>query len=218
MERAMTKTTALACLLLIAATSALADPPPGFSRLSDIAPDVAQDMRYAGSDNFTGHSVPGYDKPQCWLRTEAARALAAAEADAKAHGFSLVVYDCYRPTRAVSAFVDWSRNADQSTKPAHYPHVDKSQLFAQGYIAAQSTHSTGLAVDLGVRGWDFGTPFDFFDRRSWTASKTTRSAHTHRETLRALMRRHGFENFPREWWHYTYKGADTAEKLDQPID
>ncbi len=205
-------------LLLLAAASARAEPPQGFSRLSDIAPEIAQDMRYAGPNNFTGHPVPGYDKPQCWLRTEAAKALAAAEADAKAHGFSLIVYDCYRPTRAVSAFVDWSRNADQSTKQAHYPRVDKSQLFAEGYIAAQSTHSTGLAVDLGVKGWNFGTPFDFFDRRSWTESKTTPNAHAHRETLVTLMRRHGFENFSREWWHFTFKGADTVERLDQPID
>lgn len=217
MEHAMKKTAALLGLLL-SATSADAEPPPGFSRLSDFAPDVAQDMRYAGSDNFTGHPVPGYDKPECWLRTEAAKALAAAQADAKAHGYSLVVYDCYRPTRAVSAFVDWSRNTDQSTKPGHYPRVDKSQLFAQGYIAAQSTHSTGLAVDLGVKGWNFGTPFDFFDKSSWTESRTSGSAHAHREKLVALMRRHGFENFPREWWHFTFKGADTAERLDQPID
>lgn len=217
MEHAMKKTAALLGLLL-SATSADAEPPQGFSRLSDIAPDVAQDMRYAGNDNFTGHPVPGYDKPECWLRTEAAKALAAAEADAKAHGYSLVVYDCYRPTRAVSAFVDWSRNPDQSTKPAHYPRVDKSQLFEQGYIAAQSTHSTGLAVDLGVKGWNFGTPFDFFDKSSWTESKTSRGAHFHRETLVSLMRRHGFANFPREWWHFTFKGADTAERLDQPIN
>jgi D-alanyl-D-alanine dipeptidase len=208
----------LTCLFLVAAASARAEPPQGFTRLSDVAPDITEDMRYAGADNFTGHPVPGYDKPQCWLRTEAAKALAAAQADAKAHGFSLVVYDCYRPTRAVAAFVDWSRNADQSTKQAHYPRVDKNQLFAEGYIAAQSTHSTGLAVDLGVRGWNFGTPFDFFDQRSWTEGKTSRNAHAHRETLVALMKRHGFENFPREWWHFTFKGAENAERLDQPID
>jgi D-alanyl-D-alanine dipeptidase len=207
-----------AALLLLAVAPARADPPPGFSRLADVAPDIPQDMRYAGSDNFTGHRVPGYDAPQCWLKTDAAKALAAAQAEAKARGISLVVYDCYRPKRAVSAFVDWSRNADQATKPEHYPRLDKSQLFPQGYIAAQSTHSTGLAVDLGVKGWNFGTPFDFFDPRSWTKSQTTRDARKHRDALVALMRRHGFDNYPREWWHFTFKGVENAESYDAPID
>lgn len=218
LARVMKTPAALACCLLFAAASACAEPPAGFTRLADVAPDIVQDMRYAGSNNFTGHPVPGYGAPACWLRTNAAKALAAAQADAKAHGFSLVVYDCYRPKRAVSAFVDWSRNAEQSTKPDYFPRVDKRELFAQGYIAEQSMHSTGLAVDLGVSGWNFGTPFDFFDTRSWTAAQTTADARGHRETLVELMRRHGFENYPREWWHYTYKGAESADRLDQPID
>ena len=54
--------------------------------------------------------------------------------------------------------------------------VEKRALFAEGYIAEQSMQSTGLAVDLGVRGWDFGAPFDFFDKRSWSKAKTPRGA------------------------------------------
>ncbi len=209
-------------LLLVAAigvqNARAAEPPPGFARLGDIAPDVAQEMRYAGPDNFTGGPVPGYGAPQCWLRADAAHALAAAQVDAKARGLTLVVYDCYRPRRAVSAFVDWSRSADQRTKPEYYPRVDKRALFAQGYIAETSTHSTGLAVDIGVRGWDFGTPFDFFDRRSWTKADAPKTARAHRNALVTLMRRHGFENYPREWWHFTYKGASGAPSYDVEIE
>jgi D-alanyl-D-alanine dipeptidase len=202
----------------LAASPACADgPPPGFARLADVAPDIVQDMRYASRDNFTGAPVPGYGAPQCWLRAEAAKALAAAQKDARARGVSLVVYDCYRPLRAVSAFVDWSRSADQRTKAEHYPGLDKSALFPEGYIAEHSTHSTGLAVDIGVKGWNFGTPFDFFDPRSWTKSKTSTTARAHRDALVALMRRHGFENYPREWWHFTYKGADGAPSYDAEI-
>lgn len=208
----------LGALFLLTAGAARAEPPPGFVRLLEIAPDIAQDMRYAGADNFTGRPVPGYAAPSCWLRADAAQALADAQTDARAHGFTLVVYDCYRPLRAVAAFVDWSRSPDQSTKPAHYPRLPKSQLFPQGYIAEHSTHSTGLAVDIGVPGWSFGTPFDFFDRRSWTKSPTSRDARAHRETLVALMRRHGFDNFPREWWHFAYKGVAQAPSYDVEVD
>jgi D-alanyl-D-alanine dipeptidase len=204
--------------LLFAAPATAGEPPPGFARLADIAPSIVQDMRYAGPNNFTGRPVPGYRAAQCWLRADAARALAAAQADAHARGFDLVVYDCYRPRRAVAAFVDWSKNPDQSAKPRYFPNVAKRALFAQGYIAARSAHSTGLAVDLGVVGWDFGAPFDFFDRRSWTKAKTTREAHEHRRRLLAVMRRHGFENYPREWWHFSFKGAAGAPSYDVEID
>jgi len=208
----------LAAIIALAASPAFAEPPAGFARLSDVAPDLAQDMRYAGPNNFTGRPVPGYRAGQCWLRADAAKALADAQADARTHGFSLVVYDCYRPRRAVSSFVEWSRNSDQTTKSQYYPRIDKSTLFARGYIAERSTHSTGLAVDLGVQGWNFGTPFDFFDSRSWTDSEARGDARKHRDMLVALMRRHGFENYPREWWHYTFKSAAGAPSYDLEVD
>ncbi len=199
-------------------TTEAGEAPPGFSRLADVAPDIEQDMRYAGPNNFTGNPVPGYHAPDCWLRTEAAQAIAAAQADAQRQGFSLVVYDCYRPQRAVEAFVRWSRNPDQSTKAGYYPHIDKRALFARGYIARRSSHSTGLAVDIGVPGWDFGSPFDYFDRSSWTHTRVTPEARRHREALVSLMRRYGFINYPREWWHFTYGDADRAPILNAEID
>jgi D-alanyl-D-alanine dipeptidase len=205
-----------ACVACSAAAAAL---PPGFLRLADLAPQIVQDMRYAGPDNFTGRPVPGYKAPQCWLREDAARALVAAEAEAKAQGFALIIYDCYRPRRAVSAFIDWAKSPDESMKAQYYPHEDKRALFARGYIAERSTHSTGLAVDLGVLGWDFGTPFDFFDERSWTANAdVSEMAREHRHKLEALMRRHGFENLPTEWWHYAYRGAAGAPSFDVEIE
>jgi D-alanyl-D-alanine dipeptidase len=208
-----------ALLITLAGGRAVAgELPPGFARLSEIAPSVEQDMRYAGANNFTGQPVPGYRAAQCWLRAEAARALAAAQAEARAKGFGLVVYDCYRPRRAVAAFVDWSRDGDDRAKRDYYPRLDKRTLFAQGYIAAKSGHSTGLAVDLGVKGWDFGAPFDYFDKRSWTKALVPREAHANRERLVALMRRHGFENYPREWWHYSFSGVKDSGSYDAEIE
>lgn len=194
------------------------EPPPGFVRLADVAPEIGQDMRYAGPDNFTGRPVPGYRAHDCWLRNDAAQALAAAQVEAQAQGFSLMVYDCYRPQRAVDAFLRWSRSPDQSTKADYYPRIAKRALFTRGYIARRSSHSTGLAVDIGVKGWDFGSPFDFFDRRSWTGSRVKPLARTHRDSLAALMRRHGFVNYPREWWHFTYGDADGAPIFDAEIE
>ena len=49
--------------------------PDGFVRLSDIAPEIAQNMRYSGSQNFTGRPVPGYVSPSCILAKPVAEAL-----------------------------------------------------------------------------------------------------------------------------------------------
>ncbi len=208
---------------LVAGTSAACAktvPPAGFVRLADVAPTVAQDMRYAGLENFTGRPVPGYRAPRCWLRIEAARALAAAQEEAAREGLRLVVYDCYRPPAATKAFIAWAQDkADQKMKEAYYPRVDKAALFDLGYIAKASTHTTGLAVDLAFEGLDFGTPFDLFDDRSTTADASIPGdARRNRDRLVALMVKHGFENLPNEWWHFTFKGTANREPVDFDVE
>ena len=192
------------------------EPPPDFVRLADIAPHIRQDMRYAGSENFLGRPVPGYCAAQCWLRREVAEALAAVEKDAQAAGLSLVVYDCYRPQRATRAFIAWAADpSDQAQKGAYYPHLDKAELFDLGYIARESAHSTGIAVDLALVGLDFGTSFDLFDAASGTHDPgISEAAKENRATLIALMGRHGFVNFDKEWWHFTLEGLPDVRPLD----
>lgn len=200
-------------------TSARAEPPQGFVRLSEVAPAILQDMRYAGAKNFTGRPVPGYRRPDCWLRREVAEALSGVAKDAEALGYRLVVYDCYRPQRAVQAFIDWAEDpADQTMKRDYYPKLEKKELFAQGYIAKASTHSLGIAVDIAFLGRDFGTPFDLFDAASHTASPDiSDEARKNRDALYALMVAHGFENLPQEWWHFAYRGLTDAQPLDVEI-
>lgn len=198
------------------AASASNDPPRNFVRLADVAPQIRQDMRYAGSQNFLGRPVPGYCAAKCWLRREVAEALAAAQKDAEAEGLSLVVYDCYRPQRATQAFIAWAADpADHAMKAAYYPDLDKEALFDLGYIARESAHSTGVAVDLALIGLDFGAPFDLFDAASGTdAPNISAAAKQNRATLAALLGRHGFVNFAKEWWHFTLEGLSDVHPHD----
>ncbi len=123
--------------------------PPGFVYLRDVDSSIAQDMRYATSDNFTGHPLPGYGAPECILRREAAEALKLVQADLAHENLGLKVYDCYRPTRAVRAMEAWAHSDDDSDATKRfYPALQKRNLFRLGYIAAQSKHSTGTTVDL----------------------------------------------------------------------
>ncbi len=204
------------CGLCAGAAAAGEEPPPDFVRLADIAPGIIQDIRYAGADNFTGRPVPGYRAPRCWLRREVAEALAAAQLEAASEGFTLIVYDCYRPQRATKAFIAWAQDgADQAMKPVYYPNVDKAALFDLGYIAKASAHSTGLAVDIGIAGLDFGTPFDLFDAASATHDPNVGAVvKANRAKLFDLMRRHGFSNLPQEWWHFALEGVKDAPPRD----
>ncbi|MEU5581915.1 M15 family metallopeptidase [Streptomyces huasconensis] len=125
--------------------------PAEFVALRDIDPTIIQEMRYFTSHNFVGEPVDGYKKPMCILTEPAAKALHKAQRSLLRKGYSLKVYDCYRPQRAVDHFVRWAEDlSDERMKGEFYPRVDKSRLFADGYIAEKSGHSRGSTVDLTV--------------------------------------------------------------------
>jgi zinc D-Ala-D-Ala dipeptidase len=122
--------------------------PKDFVYLRDIDPSIEQDMRYASANNFMGVKVEGYDAPECVLVRQAAEALKAVQAEIYAKGFMLKVYDCYRPARAVAAFVQWAKKPDDpQAKIVYYPNLAKGALFPD-YIATRSGHSRGATMDL----------------------------------------------------------------------
>ena len=225
--------------LSLLAQSALADDsarPADLVALRGVDASIAQDMRYAGTNNFVGRPLPGYAQAECLLIRPAAEALGGVQRDLAPQKLSLKVLDCYRPPQAVAAMAQWARDG----RPAgagqrFFPRLDKSALFALGYIAARSSHSLGTAVDLTLveagpadapadaspavsctaphaergpaDGIDMGTAFDCFDPRSHTASpQISAEAKRHRQFLVEAMRRHGFVNYAREWWHFSWQG------------
>jgi D-alanyl-D-alanine dipeptidase len=139
-------------LLLFAAPARAAEPtaPPGaFVSLHDVDPSIVIEMRYLTPHNFIGHRIPGYRENVCLLTRQAAEALKQVQTAVRAEGYTLKVYDCYRPQRSVDAFVAWAKDlGDRRMKREFYPRVRKSVLFKEGYIASQSGHSRGSTVDL----------------------------------------------------------------------
>lgn len=199
----------------------------GLVAAADVVPDLALDMRYAGANNFTGARVDGYEAPACLLRGSAAEALGRVQAALRPRGLRLRVFDCYRPTRAVAAFMRWAAAPEQAaTRTAYHPNLPKSAL-VPGYIAEVSGHSRGSTVDLtlercqGARcePLDMGTGFDFFDPLANTDSPAATAAQrANRELLRTAMAAEGFENYPMEWWHYTWTPAAVARiRHDVPV-
>ena len=125
--------------------------PKGFVYLRDIDLTIVQDIRYAGSHNFVGRPIRGYLAAECVLSEPAAKALEAVQRKLAEKKLSLVVWDCYRPKRAVDDFLQWSNDPTHTEmKTEFYPRADKEKLFALGYLARRSSHSRGSAVDLGI--------------------------------------------------------------------
>ncbi|MBQ8556537.1 MAG: M15 family metallopeptidase [Clostridia bacterium] len=184
----------------------------GFVLVGEAVPDAILEIRYYSTYNFVGERIDGYEEPCALLTREAAAALKMVSDDMRAQGYRLIIYDAYRPQRAVDHFVRWAEDLGAvSMKPVFYPDVDKSELFSRGFIARRSGHSRGSTVDLTLldektgQALDMGGAFDFFDERShpdFTGDLTPRQI-GNRMLLRSAMLRRGFRPLSTEWWHFT---------------
>ena len=190
--------------------------PDGFVRVREVIPDVIEEMRYFGFHNFTGRPVDGYEGNTAILTARAAEALRHAADAFREMGYRVKIYDAYRPQRAVADFMAWAGSDDETAKAEFYPDFDdKRQLVDQGYIARNSAHMKGSAVDMTLTDpegteLDMGTCFDFFGRLAWHgADGITDEQARNRLLMRTVMEQCGFRAFEREWWHYRL--------IDQPF-
>jgi D-alanyl-D-alanine dipeptidase len=136
-------------LALTAPAGAQQKAPAGFVSLKAEVPSIKVEMRYLTYHNFIGRPIRGYRDPLCIVTRETAEALFEAQTRVRRQGYTLKVYDCYRPQRSVDAFVKWGKDlSDQRMKAEFYPRVRKSRVFKEGYIATQSGHSRGSTMDL----------------------------------------------------------------------
>jgi len=185
----------------------------GFVSIGEVIPDALLDVRYYTTYNFVGARIDGYEQPVVLLTKEAATALKRVSDDLLARGLRPVIYDAYRPQRAVDHFVRWAEDmADDRMKAVFYPEVDKADLFERGFIAKCSGHSRGSTVDLTLLDEktgslvDMGGPFDFFGELSHPDyTGVTPEQHANRMLLREAMLKHGFKPLRTEWWHFTLR-------------
>ncbi len=185
--------------------------PGGFVLLADYVPHIVQEIRYYSTYNFIGERIDGYEEPCALLTIEAARALKTVAGEAFVQGYRLKIFDAYRPSCAVKQFVLWGiEDQDVRMKPYFYPDLEKQELFAGGYIAKQSSHSRGSAVDLTLldmrtgKELDMGSPFDLFSPISHPDCRdVTEEQYDNRMLLQRLMVRSGFKPLECEWWHFS---------------
>lgn len=203
------------------------DSDSGFVVLSDVVPDIIQEIRYYSTFNFVGRRIPGYEAPVALLTRRAADSLRLVSEDLKAQGYRLKVFDAYRPQRAVLYFIGWARqSSDTLMKSYFYPRVSKDSLFVKGYISSRSAHARGSTLDLTLfdmrseREVDMGSPYDMLDTVSqfYYRDSLTREQIRHRVLLREAMMRHGFKPVRTEWWHFQLREEPyPTRSFDFPI-
>jgi D-alanyl-D-alanine dipeptidase len=184
-----------------------------FVFVDEFVPGIRWDAKYATWDNFTGKPVDGYQANRVVGTRALCAALDRAREKAASVGFGLLLWDGYRPQRAVDCFLYWSKlPEDGRTKLRHYPNIDRPEMFEQGYVAAKSGHSRGGTVDLTL--YDLATgelapmggDHDLMDPVSHHgATGITPLEAKNRQRLYCIMEDCGFNSYDREWWHYTMK-------------
>jgi len=185
----------------------------GFVFVDEYVPGIYWDAKYATWDNFTGKPVEGYVANRIVGTRPLCAALDRAREEAASLGFGLLLWDGYRPQRAVDSFLRWAKQPeDGRTKPRHYPNIDRAEMFVQGYVATRSGHSRGSTVDLtlyqlatGLRA-PMGGDHDLMDAISHHRAKGIAPVEVrNRQSLRSIMEASGFSSYDCEWWHYTLK-------------
>ena len=173
-----------------------------FVNIKTLSPEILLDMKYATADNFLGQVV--YDCAECYLRKATAQALVAAQKDFVARGYSLKLFDCYRPL---------------SVQKKMWKILPGTHYVANP--AKGSKHNRGAAVDLTLveiatgKEVDMGTPFDTFSPKAHHSyTDLPKEVLVHRQLLREVLGKHNFKPIFSEWWHYEYRPEMTSPVED----
>lgn len=152
------------------------------------------DMRYATDNNFVGHLI--YDCERCFLRPDAASALAKINSELRADGLEVKLFDCYRPLS-----VQWEL-WEEVPNPNYVADPRKGSMHNRG----QAIDVTLVDIETGKE-LDMGTDFDFFGQRAYHSftPNLSKEIQENREKLKSTMMKYGFQPIRTEWWHYSLR-------------
>ena len=159
--------------------------------VTDYISNIRVDLKYAGENNFTGQTI--YDFTEAYLRYGTVQKLAAAQEILDAEGYSLLIWDAFRPPEA--QFRLWEVCPD----PVYVANPEK------GF----SSHSRGNTVDVTLTLKD-GSPVetpsgfdDFSPLADRDYSDVPEAAAANARLLEDVMTDCGFKPYSGEWWHFS---------------
>lgn len=178
------------------------DPKKKMVDLEQAVPGIRLQMVYATDKHFVKKRM--YSQPKAYLRAVAANALKGAQAELKAKGLSLKIWDAYRPYKVSEMMWELVRDDRYVADPSH-----------------GSKHNRGCAVDLTIVNAKTGaelkmpTPYlDFSPKAYHSTTGFSKEVLANRALLRRTMEKHGFLAYNEEWWHYNYAEWGNYELLD----
>ena len=163
-----------------------------FVRVQDYIPDIRVELKYATADNFTGTVIYGFS--DAYLRYGTVKKLAAAQETAASDGYSLLIWDAFRPTAA--QYKLWEICPD----PVYVanPNNGFSSHSRGNTVDVTLVYSDGSAVEVPT-GFDDFSPLadrDYSDVPSAAAAE-------HARYLETVMEDCGFQPYSGEWWHFS---------------
>lgn len=170
--------------------------------LEKYIPGVVLDIRYATTNNFTGERI--YSLSKAYARKPVAESLKKIQADLKAQGLGIKIFDAYRPYKATVKFYEVYRDTTYVASPYR-----------------GSRHNRGCALDLTIIDIKSGnelkmpTGYDSFSKEAWpTTPVKDPVVKKNRALLINAMQKHGFKVNSSEWWHFDFIGWKKFEVLD----
>ena len=159
--------------------------------VTDYIPMIYIDLRYATPFNFTGQAI--YDFSDAWLRYGTVKKLMAVQSTLMLKGYSLKIWDAYRPGSAQFKLWDVVLDATYVANP----------------YMGHSSHSNGGTLDLTLVYLDGSAPemptdfddFSLFADRDY--SDVSETAGQNAQLLEQAMESAGFLGYTGEWWHFS---------------
>ncbi len=174
--------------------------------LEEKIPDIILDIRYATTNNFTKKKI--YNLSKAYLRKPVAESLLKAQMEFKTLGYSIKIYDAYRPYSATVKFYNIIKDLRYVASPKK-----------------GSRHNKGCALDLTLVDNKYKielkmpTEYDSFQKEAWSdAPVSDPTQRENRNTLIRVLARYGFQVNRSEWWHFDYKLCKNFEILDLDFD
>jgi zinc D-Ala-D-Ala dipeptidase len=152
-----------------------------FVDVRSVDPTITVELRYAGRNNFLGHSLYPLGT-RALARPEVASVLAVAQSVLRRYQYGLKIWDAYRPAAVQAELWKALHNSDYVANPE---------------IGAGSLHSWGIAVDA--------TLVDSRNRdvRMEPYMGSSLEIGGHARLLKYAMHKAGFAGLGTEWWHFT---------------
>lgn len=159
-------------------------------------PDIYVELRYATENNFTGVKI--YDFTDAYLRYGTVKKLANVQKELKEQGYSLKIWDAYRPFEAQQKLWEVYPDPNYVANPAN--GMKKHNL--GGTVDITMVAADGSVISMPTEFDDFSLKADrnYSDIEDEEAVKNVM-------ILQKAMENNGFTGYQGEWWDY----SDTVE-------